>query len=257
VVPAAGGNTWHARLNQSHRVQLRAKLVEALKDCVTQKEQYSKMADIKQLAKKIEEQVHMQATKQEDYYHLLAEKVRSRFNPSNFFPLSGVYDNVVLTFPTQHRFMQIYKLKKARQQNGGAAPATGGAPPISFTPVQPNPGFPGAGGHPARPLPVAGGKMKLWKPEELKHHFIELIDELWRQPEAEAFHEPVDPVSAHPFLSGGGRGSSRNLFFPCTRTFGVTLCVRCALGLPRDPRLFRHYQETHGSADDEGKAEPW
>ena len=51
------------------------KLVEALKDCVSQKEQYSKMADIKQLAKKIEEQVHMQATKQEDYYHLLAEKV--------------------------------------------------------------------------------------------------------------------------------------------------------------------------------------
>ena len=74
-VAPGGGNSWHARLNQSHRVQLRAKLVEALKDCVSQKEQYSKMADIKQLAKKIEEQVHMQATKQEDYYHLLAEKV--------------------------------------------------------------------------------------------------------------------------------------------------------------------------------------
>lgn len=42
--------------------------------------------------------------------------------------------------------------------------------------------------------PGGHGKLKIWKPEELKHHFIELLDELWRQPEAEAFHEPVDPV---------------------------------------------------------------
>lgn len=79
VVAANGagpaGASWHLRLNQMHRCKLRQKLVEALTACVSQKDQQQKLADIKGLAKRIEEQVYQQATKQEDYYHLLAEKI--------------------------------------------------------------------------------------------------------------------------------------------------------------------------------------
>jgi len=146
-------------------VQLRAKLVDALKDCVSQKDQQSKMADIKQLAKKIEEQVYMQAAKQEDYYHLLAEK--------------------------------IYKLKKARQSSSGggggggggggagsAAPPGGGGAQGGMMPIQPSPQAVAAQNYraaQAAKLRAGQPKLKLWKPEELKHHFIDIIEDLWNQ----------------------------------------------------------------------------
>lgn len=159
-----GAHTWHSRLNQTHRVQLRAKLVDALKDCVSQKDQQSKMADIKQLAKKIEEQVYMQAAKQEDYYHLLAEK--------------------------------IYKLKKARQGGVGGGGATAGAPSGAppgggMMPIQPTPQALAAqqfrAAQAAR-LRAGQPKLKLWKPEELKHHFIDVIEDLWNQVRGFLFH---------------------------------------------------------------------
>eukprot|EP00041_Stephanoeca_diplocostata_P038119 m.1478164 g.1478164 ORF g.1478164 m.1478164 type:complete len:2116 (+) comp25164_c0_seq4:202-6549(+) len=227
AAPASTGgstSTWHGRLNQMHRFKLRQKLVEALTACVTQKDQQQKQADIKGLAKRIEEQVYQEATKQEDYYHLLAEKIyklkkaRPPVPDSKVPPASG-NPATMMAHPTGNGLGGMAQLPPS---NGSMMPGLPSLPPalgraansysslptlnLPVAPVvPPNPSkassASSSGGSssgsavrpraPRRSRPAVA--TKVWTPDELLHHFLPVIKKIRSSEDAEAFHEPVDP----------------------------------------------------------------
>jgi E1A/CREB-binding protein len=196
VKPVVSG--WGVNPDQTHRAKLVQKLIEALSECMDPAEQARRGEGITELARKIEDSVFRTATRQEEYYHLLAEK--------------------------------IYKLKKAQEMrragldaaNSGAlgGGSTGAVPVVPIVPPPPNrlqldqqqhmqqqqqqqqqqmmmmPGSGAAGVSGARPG-MAGGarRVKSYDNGELQHTLKPVLEKLKRHPDAEPFARPVDYVS--------------------------------------------------------------
>lgn len=66
---------WRSKVAPSQRQKLTSKVIEQLTACVSPADQKEKAAQIRNLGTKIEENVWRTATQQDDYYHLLAEKI--------------------------------------------------------------------------------------------------------------------------------------------------------------------------------------
>ena len=199
--------------------------VDALKDCVPD---HTRQADkIKDLAAKYENMVFMQATDDQMYYKLLAERIyrlkkaarTPRPNPAGGMPnpaMGGMIPNHTgMVHPGQGAHIVQHPMGGQPQQYGSPY---GGAPMTHQNPVVAHQG-PGAAKRKSVNSPAGGkgaaakkqnvnrksvgrrnssakaNKKRNFSKEELKHHFAPLVDELHRHPDSEAFHRPVDPVA--------------------------------------------------------------
>ena len=171
------------------------------------------------MAAKYEHMVFMQATDDQMYYKLLAERIyrlkkaaatggRSRVQPTN------ITHNSMMQRPQQIQ-QPMYPQPGVHTQNPGVY-ASGMmnmgiasnplVPPVGPGPKKRPSNSPAANKPPPKKAankrqsmnvrrPSTQKKKRNFSKEELKHHFSPLIREIHDQPEADAFHRPVDPVA--------------------------------------------------------------
>lgn len=202
VQPGTGAS-WRQTLNLQHRTKLVQKLVEALSDCISPEEQQRRGEGIRELARKIEETVYRSATKQEDYYHLLAEKIyklkkaqEARSRQGGPGQLPGQVPNFVSPpgVPMM-RPMGGASTVDASMLPGMASAAGAGSLIMGGLPPALPPTMTMGGVMAAEPAGSGGARrLKRFDPAELKHHFQPVLHSLRKYNEASPFLKPVDYV---------------------------------------------------------------